>query len=108
MEAMSCDLIIKTDAISNIQNPGTIRELQDQSRRQYHIHTYELKESVVQDIAMDISSATDDCNHNHHIQNEDDHIIDSDEEDALLDNYIYRAQQRKRKQCSDWEQYTLQ
>ena len=49
-----------------------------------------------------------DDNHNHRIPDQDPHITDSDEEDALEENYIYRAQQRKRKPCSDWEQYALQ
>ena len=89
---------------------GALRELQKQDRRQYHVDEYKIGQSVIEEMKMDVSSAaTDRENHNHNIHREE-NVIDSDEglSSALEENYIYRASQRKRKPCMDYEQYLLQ
>ena len=56
-----------------------------------------------------ISSMTEDSDYNNHDHNEEDRNmnIDSDIENAMEENHIYRAQNRERKPCTDWKQYMI-
>ena len=88
---------------------GMIRNMQNIDRReQYHVDQYGVSESVIRNNTMDISSTSDSDltrNHNGCHSSSD---VDTEQEYAMEENYCYRTRQKKRKPCTDHQQYLLQ
>ena len=75
---------------------GVLRDLQKRNnKRQYHMDPNTVSQSRIEEMKMDISSATDcDINHNHNYNQDIVSSVDTEEEYAVEENYCYRAQQK--------------